>query len=586
MVTPPLDILRFLVPALALIVPGVVGWTLLFPQKPASERWTLGAAGGLAASVYLAFALSYIRLSLFWPAWAVLTAATLALWLRQRPRAPLVGMPRSAHVWLGIILLLVAVSRFWVALGHYLPPGWDPSFHLLLAKKLLVTGRMIDNWEPFEQIPLNYPLGSHLLVVNLARLSGLPLHTVFNLLIPFLGVVSTALIYALSLELSKSERVAVQAALAYGLWAVYGSIDYYRWGGLPNCLGMLFVVALLTLLAAEEWSRKHTALLSLFFVAVFFTHHHVMLAAGATLAALFAYYLLFERRAGRHIAIALGLTGSALLGCFYIVPYALKARSIHDTGVLVFWEEFYNLHMILARVGVVLAVLAAAGFVWYLCRRERWRAAPVLLVTSGTLLALFVLFEYAYRYRIAHLYGHDVAAFTPSRFLTDLVYFLSIFAGYAMAQLGRTLRAPMGAVVLVGIGLAFTNKSVWLEMRHPDLDPRLWQAYRWVDENTPPDTIVLTGEPWAPYGCWRRTLLTPIPISEPQSAQTQKFHMARALEAGRLPAEARPCKLVRIDHRVHPGARERVVGGRYPWLVIEVWPGEAAANSQNRTGDR
>ena len=36
------------------------------------------------------------------------------------------------------------------------------------------------------------------------------------------------------------------SALAYGMWAVYGSIDYYRWGGLPNAIAMAFGFAAAT----------------------------------------------------------------------------------------------------------------------------------------------------------------------------------------------------------------------------------------------------------------------------------------------------------------------------------------------------
>ena len=47
----------------------------------------------------------------------------------------------------------------------------------------------------------------------------------------------------------------IQAAI-YGLWAWFGSIDYFRWGGLPNELAMLLFLTMLCAgdrRAAQYW---------------------------------------------------------------------------------------------------------------------------------------------------------------------------------------------------------------------------------------------------------------------------------------------------------------------------------------------
>jgi hypothetical protein len=42
-----------------------------------------------------------------------------------------------------------------------------------------------------------------------------------------------------------------------------------------------------------------------------------------------------------------------------------------------------------------------------------------------------------------------------------------------------------------------------------------FQALEWIGNNLPDNTIVLTNEAFANYIAWRRTLYTPVPVSEP-----------------------------------------------------------------------
>ncbi len=40
---------------------------------------------------------------------------------------------------LGVVIALVLVTRLLPTQWHVLPPGWDSTFHLLLAKKILTA---------------------------------------------------------------------------------------------------------------------------------------------------------------------------------------------------------------------------------------------------------------------------------------------------------------------------------------------------------------------------------------------------------------------------------------------------------------
>src|SRR5271168_1568574 len=277
-------LLIFLLSSLAFLVPGIWLWELLFPEESIFERCVWGSVSGLAVAVYIAFTLAYWRLSWFWVAWTVLSVCVAALaarqHLRNRGSVQRLGVTKPALIILG----LVAISRFVPTLIHEWPPGWDPSFHLILARKVALADRMIYDWTPFENVPLNYPLGSHFLLVLISRLSGLPLHRVFQMLLPLIGVITTAEVYLLCLRLHLAEEIAAFSALAYGFWAAYGSIDYYRWGGLPNALAMTFLLAIIALMVAPRRTWKHVALAALFFAAICFAHHHVMITSGIILA--------------------------------------------------------------------------------------------------------------------------------------------------------------------------------------------------------------------------------------------------------------------------------------------------------------
>src|SRR5208283_28627 len=142
-----------------------------------------------------------------------------------------VALPRVA---LALILPAVVILQTDAIMHQLVPLGWDPSFHLLLAKKIALSDHLIRDWLPFEDAALNYPIGSHLLIALFARFSGVPLPRVFQYLMVTFSGVSALAVYALAAEYFGAELVGLYAAIAYSLWAFTGSTDYFRWGGLPN----------------------------------------------------------------------------------------------------------------------------------------------------------------------------------------------------------------------------------------------------------------------------------------------------------------------------------------------------------------
>ena len=143
-------LLIFLVSSLALLLPGVCLWDLLFPEDSIFERCVWGSVCGLAFAVYIAFVLAYFRLSLFWIVWGALSlvVVTLAVGRRLRNTSP---QQRLGVTGLELVILgVLAITRFLPTVIHEWPPGWDPSFHLILARKIAMADGMIYDWMPFE----------------------------------------------------------------------------------------------------------------------------------------------------------------------------------------------------------------------------------------------------------------------------------------------------------------------------------------------------------------------------------------------------------------------------------------------------
>ena len=225
--------LLFLLGVLLVIVPGICSWTWSFPRDSAEQRLAWGSVLGIGAAVYLANVCAFGQLSWFYPLWAgllILSVGSFALRpgkLRVSLWNPSEGAAGSAtHAssapanipeteanvhpalstlheadWssklaaspkrvLVLLLLLIALVEIASVRRQVVPPGFDPSFHLLLAKKIALTNHIIRDWQPFENATLNYPLGSHYLIVLFGGFCGLPLPRVFQLLMVTLSLLS------------------------------------------------------------------------------------------------------------------------------------------------------------------------------------------------------------------------------------------------------------------------------------------------------------------------------------------------------------------------------------------------------------
>jgi hypothetical protein len=557
--------LLFALGLLLIASPGISCWTVLFPADSAQQRVAWGSVLGIAAAVYLAYVCSFADLSWFFAAWAVplvLGAGSFTWWHRQKrfsnPSDFAAGSLTRPNRVLVLLLSLIFALQTIAVMRHSVPDGWDPSFHLLLAKKIWLSGRIIRDWQPFENAALNYPLGSHLLVVLFARFSGLPLTLVFQLLMVTLAALTTLAIYTLASQYFASEMVGLYAAIAYSLWAWFASTDYLRWGGLPNQLGMLMGLAILSLVVRGGDRKKSTVLIALLFASVCLTHHHVMITMGFILAVQMLVFLATGDAAGRHRTIFFALILAAAAASFFLVPYALKAASMSETDVF-----RVNDHQDYASMGIVLIPFALAGAALDYFRKQS--NYHVFHSVSATLLLLFVLFgPVSYLYQLLRT-GQGFVAFTPSRFVTDLVYFFSIFAGYALYRWQEYRGWSARNTIAVAVMLAFANFPQWQSLLIPDPDRGRFAAYGWIANHTSANSILLTADPWASYAAWRRTLLTPMPVSEPRVPPRFSQQESQELSAGGAPEVLRGIQLLAV---FGPGERKE---GRLLWSNPDGW---------------
>ncbi len=524
--------------------------------------------------MYVAYVCAFAYLSWFYLLWAAIlivsASSFVGRWARLRLQWREVVGRATTLTNLAMVLLLLLVGGLQTdSLRHQIvPPGWDSSFHLLLAKKIALSGRIIRDWQPFQNATLNYPIGSHLLIVLFARFSGLSLPRTFQFLMVTFSLLSALAIYALAAEYFAAQIAGLYAAIAYSFWAFIGSTDYLRWGGLPNQLGMLLALGIFGLLIRQGEERKRAALMAVLFASVCLIHHHVMLTTGIILIALSGFFWVANDPEKRYRTTFAALAGGSVAVSFYLIPYALKASSLPKTEVFRVSDSWPVLGPLLVGFALLGAMLD------YFRKPVR---PHVFHFVSVMLLLLYALFGWVYYLYEFETRGVGFAAFTPSRFITDLVYFLSLFAGYAFYRIQQYFgwRTPM--MVAIALSLGYVNYPLWEQVFLPTEDPGRFAAYDWIEKNTPANSIVLTGESWACYGTWRRTLGTPMPVSEPRVPPRFSVKVNPESMTDLAGEELRGTQLLEVfgpsEHYPQPSKGRLLWTNPTGWGVTEVYSG-------------
>ncbi len=571
------------VAALVWLAPGLIWAWLAYPAPDRLPRLAVGAALGLALQVDLAAPLA-ATVGITWVSVALsavvgaFIATALGLAMRVRTvRFPSYAAARRAETrwFLAIALASVAVCAAPLA-WQTIPDGWDPSFHSLLATSIINTGKL-PTWRPYEPISSNYPYGAHVAMAELSLLTGLRPDQVFgallNIVVPALASLQ---IYTLARRMWGRGPAALGAVAAYGLLGYYNSVDYGAWGGLPNALGLILVLAALEPFFAPGYRWRRIGVAGALFSAMPLTHHHVALSAGIT----FGVYILTllgilalrrpasltapasaRRSARRYLLRLASVTALAVvLAAYSFVPYVIRGtRTLGDTTIFTDLHEYSGWPF--DKNGVVLWIMAVTGAalaLWSLWRvtlaeagrRQRLYALAQRLyprkgsgqaqlfsfVALISLAMAFIIGQFVFRHIVWVLYHSDETALTPSRFLSNMTYFLALYAGPALAWLWRsgqragvvsnaafgTWARPLMRVALIVLTLGVAIESLFASGQvgatGGQLEPGVMNAYLWVRANTPADALVIAldtaDQRWAPYFTQREAYYTPLPTSE------------------------------------------------------------------------
>lgn len=507
---------------------------------------------GYAFSFALLFVAAQLRLWLFVPLWIAGVLLCIVDAFRRRTDNPLSIRPSiGPEGW-----VLLGSSAFYLVLRclpfsvRRLPIGWDAYFHMTISESILAHGGAVHDWMPYENMPLNYPIGSHLLLALTQWLTGVRPHQFFELMVVLFTLLSGLQLFSLAARATNDRQIGCYAALSYLFLGDLGSLDYALWSGLPNLIGMYLFLGLLSALAVDEESRARAiGVFVVYFLAACFVHHHVMVTAGLCLGwtAAVSFVLGDKERAKR---IATGLVASALVGSPYFLMYVLRTVGLRNTGIGDYLENIADAWGIAQDIGLGFVAAALAGV--YLYFRNRVPVSQIALQPLVAMLGLYLLVEFVFRTGSIVLFQHEMAPFTPSRWITDAVTLLSVFAGifFRTMQGSRdSNRYPITAIIIAGFFVF--NRVAYRDTFNQEVARERRATYEWIRTHAAQDAVLIDHDLHATYMTRRMSSSFPLPTSE-YSALARNRLLLEDIAAGRQPPERADRQVLAV---VEPGAR-------------------------------
>jgi hypothetical protein len=563
----------------ALLVLFLPGYALLTwrpePQNDLLQR--LGLALGLSLSLNALLALVFFGfhrpltgrgLLVFY---AVTGGTALAGKLANRP----VFRLNSRATVLLALLGALAAWRFFQVRGLSFPPWVDAPHHVLIVRKILETGLLPADLNPYLPVTFYYHFGFHVTTALFAGIAGLPLEKAALAMGQILNAAISLSAYCLGRAVWSDARRAGAAALLTALVSQMPAY-YATWGRYTLISGLVLLpLALAALLENRESGRD-------FFKTIFL----MILTAGTLLAHYFAgfLFLLFvlvffgegiglayvgKIRWGQVLKAPLaGLLGGLVL----IVPWLLTIRSSAEkyAGLVlspsgppmdqIYFQGYveYLFHLLGPWRNYFLLGGALAGCFWGL-RDSRIRA----LTVWGLLLSLGIL-----------SWGFRLSPFRPDHFaiILFLPACLTVCHGAfeilaRFEPLGKEKGAEKIGLLILGLfclwGLLETAaiiRPVTVFAGADDL-----RAIRWVKEKTPPEgrfLINVTPWEWNLYrgmdgGWWitpltgRWTSLPPLIYGFGEKGLIEEVNRRAAETLQTRPGEANWWRLIREEGITH-----------------------------------
>ncbi|MFN0150621.1 MAG: hypothetical protein ACKVU1_07920 [bacterium] len=451
--------------------------------------------------------------------------------------------PMRLHLLVAVVLVLTmyfSAARFEFPLGH------DPVFHAFLADKIRQTGRLASDWTPWASIGVNYTQGLHLVLAFLARWTGLAMPLVFESLHFWFGVLSLGAFWVTARIFLADRWAALAAALAVTFAARLGGFfSYLSWGGLPTVLAHAFFFGVLILLFGSVKPQRPALVAGVLLAALAMVSHLGAFIAAWVLGAYVVVNLAGRRERADVAFLGRSVVWQIIVAAPFLFTYLPKAASLARTDALRFTDEgALGVFDVASSIGFPLLPLIALG-VFAAARSPRVVAQRHFLVVWLASLGIgFLFWDRVYRAVSFATTGVAAAAFTPSRFLTLMVYPLAILssswiAADLFARRPR-LRALSAAVVGIACVAGFVVHALPVLREKPIAAERV-ALYEWVRRETPEDAFVLYEIPlepgwWRYYIARRSTCNVPIPASEPtgDAGFREQLEVCDARDMGRL----------------------------------------------------
>jgi len=487
---------------------------------------TVVGLGGVVAAATLTSAVSFpAYLRLHAAAGVAGIACLVWSWTRSSRRWSTPLARRVDLTVLAIVVVAAGVRAAPLLLGGETLGGNDARFHNVLSQKILVEGKLGETWSPIASVPVVYTRGVHVLCAFIAAVSGVSVHEAFNALFPLIGALNVAVVYGIGVALFDSRGAGRLSAAAYAFLPAWGSLDYFRWGGLPNAVGMLLLCAVVWILVLQARTAPDGGLLrqlgtrwawvgAFLVAATALVHHHSFLVTAIVL----CFGVSFAASPGmRAVTLAVGAGGAILASPVLLTSYAAHLGRAGTTSVFQFREPSLTLWDCFVALNPVFVILFAGALATV--RRVGWDARRILVLSwFAALLSTFVFFEYVYRAASLLLTaGRDMfTGFTPSRMATDLAYPMAVLCG-AAALSDTWRRRRRGATAILVLACAATCTYAIVHQRGIGVYPTIRDAGRWIRENTPPDSLVVGQLPHLEYSAWRECSHPALPASEPRN---------------------------------------------------------------------
>ena len=529
---------------LALSLSGILLYSLIFPRTWVFEKLIIGTAFSFVFMIYLGFMVSYIatfdKISVI-VANVVLIALLGIIFvfknnlIKKRPSFPLKNLTKKVleSKWMLLIILLSIVFRIGPMFFSELPLGDDTTFHVLVAKLIMDNKEIPITLEPYEPIPINYPIGSHIILASFSIISEIMVHIVFKYLMLIFGVLSVCAVYVLGELVFKKKTIALYCMFSYGLLPFLGGLGYYGWGGLPNEVAMFFLLGIVIVFLRETNELKKTLMCGILASGVILVHHLSVLA----LLAIFLTFGTITSLAQRGVSPDLKsfgkfLTLAILFSSFYLFSVILRVSEVQQTTVFNFWEDFRFIVRWTFSIGVFFTFFSVIGIgkTVLSASKEHLREEKFVLAWIASLLLAFTMTDRVFRFikffQTASLY---TVAFVPSRFMTDMIYPLSVFSGMGLFLTVRKLQGfvkqnvnsfSVQKIVLLVFFVAIISESFFFvqqEISFARSSELEFDAINWIKDNTPESALIINeGREgiWIPYLTDREVTKTFLPNSE------------------------------------------------------------------------